>query len=101
MTVWYDNYARKIDNLPILNVDPYLLDYGAGVAKTLRQASSIIKTGGVQSKSAELNAPYATNNYSYSNTYGYSYRAGFFGAGYVPYGSSGSTTVVDQRETTE
>jgi hypothetical protein len=33
---WIDRQARRIDNMPILGVDPDLVDYSAGVAKSLR-----------------------------------------------------------------
>jgi hypothetical protein len=33
---WIDRQARRIDQLPLLNVDPELLDYSQGVAKSLR-----------------------------------------------------------------
>lgn len=97
---WYDNYARKIDNLPILNVDPYLVEFGAQTAQALRQASSAIKTGGVQSKTAQLNAPKIYNTYSGGQTYGYTYRSDWYGSGYVPYGTSWQANIRDQREET-
>jgi hypothetical protein len=98
IATWYDNYARKIDNLPILNVDPYLIDFGAQAAKTLRQASQTIKTGGVQAKTAQMNAPKIYNSYTTGTTYGYSYRSNWLGAGYVPYGESYTTNVENVRE---
>jgi hypothetical protein len=33
---WYDRYARKIDQLPLLNVDPELSEYGSNVAQAFR-----------------------------------------------------------------
>ncbi len=35
-TGWYDRYARKIDQLPLLNVDPELTEYGGNVAQAFR-----------------------------------------------------------------
>jgi hypothetical protein len=98
IATWYDNYARKIDNLPVLNVDPYLLEFSAQVSDGLRQASYAIKTGGVQSKTAQLNAPKQYNVYSGGQTYGYSYRSDWYGSGYVPYGTSWTAAVRDERE---
>ncbi len=36
---WLQRYAKKIDNLPILDVDPDLLDFSAKVANVLREQS--------------------------------------------------------------
>lgn len=37
---WYDRYAKQIEELPLLGVDKELLDWGAAVARTLREMSS-------------------------------------------------------------
>lgn len=37
MKVWYERYAKQIEELPILGVDKDLLDWGAKVARTLRE----------------------------------------------------------------
>jgi hypothetical protein len=42
-----DRLSRKIDNLPLLNVDPALLDYGMNVAQLLRGAAVAIKSANV------------------------------------------------------
>ncbi len=34
--VWYDRYAERVDQLPILNVDPEMIDFGDGVTQRLR-----------------------------------------------------------------
>jgi hypothetical protein len=46
---WFEKYARRIERLPILNVDDELLKYSAFVAGQLRQASLSVKTMGIQS----------------------------------------------------
>lgn len=38
--LWYDRYAKQIEELPILGVDKELLDWGAMVARTMREMSS-------------------------------------------------------------
>ncbi len=43
-----ERYARKIDRMPILSVDPELLDYGSKVANTLRTMALTKRQGGVQ-----------------------------------------------------
>jgi hypothetical protein len=97
MGVWYDNYARKIDNLPILGVDPELVKFGAQMAATLRQASYAIKSGGVASGVAQRNAAPIYNTFSGSTTYGATYRSGWYGSGYVPYGNTYSVALRDVR----
>ena len=38
--LWYDRYAKQIEELPILGVDKDLLDWGSMVSRTLREMSS-------------------------------------------------------------
>jgi hypothetical protein len=70
-----ERYARKIDRMPILNVDLELLDYGGKVANTLRDMALTKRQGGVA---------YGVNT------------AGMGGGGYanysVGYGYFGNTT---------
>ena len=40
---WHDNFARKIDQLPMRNVDQDLLDYGADVASKLRSLAASLR----------------------------------------------------------
>ncbi|MCA9269091.1 MAG: hypothetical protein KDA41_11500, partial [Planctomycetales bacterium] len=40
---WFEKYARKIDRMPTLNVDPELLKFGAWVSSNLRNAESALK----------------------------------------------------------
>ena len=54
---WYGKYARRIDELPMLNVDPELLDYGAFVASALRQGESTFRGAGGRSRVQQLNVP--------------------------------------------
>src|SRR5262249_31586422 len=39
MKLWYDRYAKQIEELPLLNVDTELLEWGSKVARTLREMS--------------------------------------------------------------
>lgn len=39
---WMKTYAEKIDSLPLLNIDPELLNYGNEVSQTLRDASLLL-----------------------------------------------------------
>ena len=47
--VWFDRYAKRIEKMPVLNVDEELLQYSAFVAHQFRQASLAVKTMGIQS----------------------------------------------------
>jgi len=78
-TAFYaDKYARKIERMPMLGVDPELLDYGAFVAQKLRQASGSVKGAGIEGGVA-LSQVQSQDVYNYGN-YGYG-RAGYWGAG--------------------
>jgi hypothetical protein len=52
---WFNNYARKIDQLPLVHVDPELLDYGAFVSERLRDASMAVKGIGMNTRVREVN----------------------------------------------
>jgi hypothetical protein len=54
--LWFQNYANKIDRLPILNVDQEMLQYGQYVAQQLRNCSMSIKNVGMQKSVAEMNS---------------------------------------------
>lgn len=84
--LWFERYAKKIDNLPILNVDNELLDYGVFVADSLRQSETAMKGIGAKSgyRKTQLSNSYATPYYG-GYGYGYGYapvtRAGAAAAG--------------------
>ncbi len=63
---WLDRYSRKIDSLPMLNVDEELLGYGAFVSDTMRQSSDSLKNIAGRTRVRELNA----------NQYSTAYRTG-------------------------
>ena len=79
-----DKYARKIERMPMLGVDPELLDYGAFVAQKLRQASGSVKGAGIEGGVAQSQVQ-SQDVYNYGN-YGYG-RVGYGGAagGYGTY----------------
>jgi len=74
--LWFERYAKKIDNLPILNVDNELLDYGAFVSDSLRQSETAMKGIGAKSgyRKTQLSNSYVT---PYYGGYGYGYGAGY------------------------
>lgn len=49
--VWFQNYARRIEQLPILNVHPDLLDFGWFVSSSLREGRLVIQGAGARSAS--------------------------------------------------
>lgn len=74
-TVYMERYARKIDRLPILNVDEDLLNYGSQVAETLRNIALAKRGAGVRTgvRNSRVNGMY---NYTYAdNNYNYGYGA--------------------------
>ena len=54
--VWFDKYARKIDQLPMVNVDSEMLTYGAYVAQQLRNAATAIQGIGIRSRVRQVDA---------------------------------------------
>ena len=46
--MWYDKYARKIDRLPLLDVDEQMLDFGAYIASAFRDAEAAMKNVGMR-----------------------------------------------------
>ena len=84
--------AHHIEELPLLNVDDELLDWGAAVATTLRTMAVMAQKAGGAISLAEANkamAMVSTPNYVVGGGY-----AGGYGWGYaVPNGTSSTTTV--------
>ncbi len=75
--IWYDKYARKIDQLPLLNVDQTLLSYGADIAGGLRDANSALRGIGMRSAVRTVN-----NADSGGSTAGLAYAYGGYNYGY-------------------
>jgi len=73
VSLWCQRYADKIDRMPLLGVDPELLDFGQQVSMTLRNLANV-------STGASLNVNMrrtteAANTYTYGGYYGYGYTA--------------------------
>jgi hypothetical protein len=47
---WFDKYAKRIDRMPILNVDPELVEFGSKVVGQLRDCVDAIKGSGIRSE---------------------------------------------------
>ncbi len=81
VAMWYKQYANKIDAMPILNVDPEMLQFGSQVSGSLRQAQSAMQGVGVQQASGMANMQ--GNNvvdYAYGGAAGYGRYGGYGGA---------------------
>jgi hypothetical protein len=75
--LWFERYARKIDNLPILNVDNELLDFGVFVADSLRQSETAMKGIGAKSGYRKTQLPNVGGGAYYGGYYGYGYGYGY------------------------
>lgn len=95
--VWMTKYAGKIDQLSVLYVDPELMNYGAYVSDQLRGGYNAIRSGAAKSRIREVNTPMQYDYYTRTNTYGYTYRDGWFGGGVVPWGDTSTYAVPDQQ----
>lgn len=85
--MWYAKYARKIDDLPLLNVDPVLVDFARQTADRLRDAEMAMKGVGMRTsvRTSGSNAGYAAGDYGYGG-----YRSYYGGYG-TPYSSNVTT----------
>jgi hypothetical protein len=84
--LWFDKYAKRIERLPILNVDEDLLKYSAFVADSLRKAGGVMRTMGIQSNVRESQIISSSAGTGYAP-----YSVGRYGA-YGGYGASGVAT---------
>lgn len=64
--MWFQKYSAKIDQLPMLNVDPELLDWGSWISSQLRDSERAMKGIGARSRVAEqqVQPQYTTRTYS-------------------------------------
>ncbi len=69
--VWMERYARKVDRLPILNVDQELLQYGAKVGETFRSMALAKRQSGIRTG---VRKSQTYGNYWYGGSYGYGVR---------------------------
>ncbi len=83
MATWMERYAGKIDNLPMLNVDPDLLSYGAYVSNELRGGSGSIRGATMTNRVKQTQAVGQGVSGYYNRDYGY--------GGYSRYGYGSSS----------
>jgi hypothetical protein len=90
-TFYYRQYADKIDSLPILNVDPKLIQFGQNVSTTLRNLSRFSQSTkyAYENAQAQYRQDFATNTYGgyyggYNGYYGGYYNGGWAYSAYTP-----------------
>lgn len=66
LSVWFRKYADRIDDLPMLNVDPEMLDYGLYVSTTLRGGANTVTEAGQRKMTRQQEVPeqYDVNTWS-------------------------------------
>jgi len=84
--MWFNNYAKYIDRLPMLNVDKEMLDYGNYLATQLRNCSLAIKGATIQMRPAAMAASSAAGGGSFGASAG-----GGYGYGYGSFYATGSS----------
>lgn len=89
-TFYYKQYADKIDSLPILNVDPKMVQFAQNISTTLRNLAQLSQstTYAYQNAQAQYRTGFATNTYGgyyggYSGYGGY-YNGGWSYSQYAP-----------------
>jgi hypothetical protein len=97
---WCTNYGRKINNLPLLNVDPEMIQYGSGVSQTLTQVAQALNGGNIQGGIDARSSSPVYNTFTNTDVYGYGYRGGWFSGGTVPLGTTNTSAIIDERATT-
>lgn len=83
--LWFEKSARKIDDLPMLNVDADLLDFGQRVSSSLRYQGQSLRTANVRAGVREVSS--GANVYT-RNYYGYTNYVGPYGGYSENYGST-------------
>jgi hypothetical protein len=75
--LWFDKWARRIDRLPLVNVDGQLLDFGRSVSIGLRNMAAAARGIGINSaaRTAQIYQTTTTDYNSYAGLWagGYSY----------------------------
>ena len=77
----FERYARKIDDLPMLNVDPALLNFGANVSGSLRYQAQTHRMSKIQAGTRQQQSSQANN----------------FGGSFGPFGGDWQQSVVGLR----
>jgi len=99
IAMWYDTYARKLDMLPTLNVDPELKAFGAFAADAMRSACASLRNASASADVRTKGVQPVFNEYQQTSIYGFSTRYDNYGNSYtVPVGTTGTYYVENRRE---
>ena len=79
----FERYARKIDDLPMLNVDPALLNFGANVSGSLRYQAQTHRMSKIQAGTRQQQQSGGAQN---------------FGGGFGPFGGDWQQSVIGLRD---
>ncbi len=79
----FERYARKIDDLPMLNVDPALLNFGANVSGSLRYQAQTHRMSKIQAGTRQQQQSAGAQN---------------FGGGFGPFGGDWQQSVIGLRD---
>jgi hypothetical protein len=95
---WHEQYAKKIGDLPILNVDDELLKYGADMAANLR-ALAMSLNGVALSSNVMQDLKSGGMNVNFGSYYRGGYYGGYYGGGgYGTWKSPGSIEYYDNYQ---
>ena len=92
--MWYDRYARKIDHLPIMNVDEDLLNFGATISSSFRNCEAIMKGVGMRTSLRTASNNASSGGYSNGNFGGYRANSGTMGTYGINFGPTGMTSSI-------
>ncbi len=72
LAAWMEKYALRIARMPILNVDPEMIDYGQKVSYDLRGAAAALQGAAIQSsvEQRQISSDSPSGYYGYSDRYG-------------------------------
>ncbi len=76
---WFEKYAKKIDDLSVVNVDPRALEFGTYVADSFREISMRLLDTNIQK--VQTQSRYADRGYTTTGYYRYGYgryRSGYY-----------------------
>ena len=83
VALWCERYADKIDRMPVLGIDPELLDFGHQVSITLRNLANVSKGGSLNVQMRRTTDAAQSASVGYGGYYGYGYGAGLEGTSRV------------------
>lgn len=72
---WNDQRARQIDELPVLNVDEQMLQYGSDVAETLRGNALTVREGIIDAGKTKAGQSVSNGYYGGGSGYGYDFNS--------------------------